>query len=60
MFECLKFIFSLVADFLKMLFTIDIGPMSLGLFACTIFIFLPMVLLVVNVLIKNTRGDKDL
>lgn len=60
MFECLKFIFGLVADFLAMLFTIDIGPMSLGMFACIIFLFLPMVLFVVNILIKNTRGDKDL
>lgn len=45
MFECIKFIFKIVTDFLKMLFTIDIGNnMTLGLFMSIIFIVLPMLL----------------
>lgn len=45
MLECIKFIFKIVTDFIKMLFTIDIGSgMSLGLFMCIIFIVLPMLL----------------
>jgi len=45
MFECIKFIFKIVTDFIKMLFTIDIGSgMSLGLFMCIIFIVLPALL----------------
>ena len=45
MFECIKFIFKIMTDFLKMLFTIDIGNnMSLGMFMSIIFIVLPILL----------------
>lgn len=51
MFECIKFIFKIMTDFLKMLFTIKIGNnMSLGMFMCIIFIFFPIVLLFINFL----------
>lgn len=50
MFEVIRFIFGLVGQFLRMLFNIDIGPMSLGLFMCIIFIFFPTVLFIVNFL----------
>ena len=49
MFECIKFIFKIVTDFIKMLFTIDIGNnMSLGIFMCIIFIFFPILLTFFN------------
>lgn len=49
MFECIKFIFKIIADFLSMLFTIDIGNnMSLGMLLCIIFFVFPMVLSLVN------------
>lgn len=45
MFECIKFIFKIMTDFLKMLFTIDIGNnMSLGMLMSVIFIVLPILL----------------
>lgn len=51
MLEVLKFIFESISKFLAMLFTIDIGhDMSLGLLMCIVFIFLPLVLIVVNFL----------
>ncbi|MGN1342158.1 MAG: hypothetical protein ACI4VL_02895 [Bacilli bacterium] len=51
MLEVLKFIFEFISKFLAMLFTIDIGhDMSLGLLMCIVFIFLPLVLIVVNFL----------
>lgn len=60
MFECIKFIFKIMTEFLKMLFTIDIGSgMSLGMLMCIIFIFFPIVLSFINFL-KHTGGDIDL
>lgn len=60
MFECIKFIFKIMTDFLKMLFTIDIGNnMSLGMLMCVIFIFFPIVLSFINFL-KHTGGEIDL
>ena len=51
MIEVLKFIFKCLTDYLKMLFTIDVGNgLSLGLLMCVVFIFLPLVLLVINFL----------
>lgn len=51
MFECIKFIFKIMTDFLKMLFTINIGNnMTLGLLMCIIFIFFPIVLSFINFL----------
>lgn len=51
MFECIKFIFKVMTDFLKMLFTIKIGNnMTLGMLMSIIFIFFPIVLLFINFL----------
>ena len=51
MIEVLKFIFKCLTDYLKMLFTIDVGNgLSLGLVMCVVFIFLPLVLIVINFL----------
>ena len=51
MLQVLKFILERVVEFLKMLFTIDVGDnISLGLMMCILFIFLPLVLVVVNFL----------
>lgn len=51
MIEVLRFILKCVADFISMLFTINVGNgLSLGLIMCVIFIFLPLVLIVVNFL----------
>ena len=58
MIEVLKFILKFVADFIKMLFTIDVGSgLSLGLVMCVVFIFLPLVLVVINFL-KITLIDE--
>ena len=60
MIECLYFIFGLIVDFIKMLFTIDIGHgLSLGLFMCIIFIFLPMVLMIVNFIKVQVIDEVD-
>ena len=60
MFECIKFIFKIMTDFIKMLFTIDIGNnMSLGMLMCIVFIFLPTILAITNFL-KHTGGEIDL
>ena len=59
MFEVIKFIFRLVGQFLSMLFTIDIGPMSLGLFCSIIFLFFPIVLALVNLLKVNLMDELD-
>lgn len=49
MFECIRFLFKVIAEFLSMLFTIDIGNnMSLGMLLCIIFFVFPMVLSLVN------------
>ena len=50
MLECLAFILNLIVDFIKMLFDIDVGFTSLGTVMCVTFIFLPMVLTIVNFL----------
>lgn len=57
MFEVLKFIFKCVAQFISMLFTIDIGGMSLGLFMGIIFIFLPIMLTFLNFLKEGDGLD---
>lgn len=51
MLQILKFIFQQTANFISMLFTIDIGDgLSLGLLMCIVFIFLPMMLRIINFL----------
>ena len=49
MLEVLRFIFSYIVQFISMLFTIDLGGgLNLGLLMCIVFIFLPMMLRIVN------------
>ena len=51
MIEVLRFIFSYTIQFISMLFTIDLGNnLNLGLLLCIIFIFLPMMLRIINFL----------
>lgn len=51
MIEVLRFIFSYIVQFISMLFTIDLGNnLNLGLLLCIIFIFLPMMLRIINFL----------
>lgn len=58
MFTVLKFIFKCIADFITMLFTIEVSEdLSLGLLISIIFIFLPTTLLVVNFLKYKMKGD---
>lgn len=59
MLECLKFIFKLVIQFLEMLFEVDVGFTSLGTMMCITFIFLPIILSLVNFL-KHVGGDASL
>jgi len=50
MLECLKFIFNLILQFIKMLFSIDVGFTNLGVLMCIVYIFLPVVLIIINFL----------
>lgn len=58
MLDVFKFILKCVAQFITMLFEIDVSDsLSLGLLMCIIFIFLPLVLLFVNFLKFKMKGD---
>ncbi len=58
MLEVIKFLFEYTLKFLSMLFTIDVGNgITLGVMMCVVFIFLPIVLVVVNA-IKTTMIDE--
>ena len=59
MFEVLKFIFKCVGQFIAMLFTIDIGPMSLGMLMCVVFIGFPVFLFFINFLKCELRDELD-
>lgn len=48
MLDTLKFIFNCVLEFISMLFTIDVGFTNLGALMCIIYIFLPIVLFIIN------------
>ena len=48
MLDVLKFIFSQILEFIKMLFSIDVGFTNLGALMCIVYIFLPSVLIIVN------------
>lgn len=51
MLECFKFIFQQIVAFMRMLFSIDLGNnLNLGLLLCILFIFLPMMLRIINFL----------
>ena len=59
MFEVLGFIIKCIGQFIAMLFTIDIGPMSLGLFMCVVFIGFPMFLFFVSYLKTSFLDEFD-
>ena len=59
MLECLKFIFNLILKFLYMLFDINVGFTSLGTLMCVTFIFLPMVLTIINFLKRIVIDEMD-
>lgn len=50
MLDTLKFFFKYTLDFISMLFTIDVGFTSLGVLMCIVYIFLPVILAIVNFL----------
>ena len=51
MLEVIKFLLSYIVAFMRMLFTIDVGNgLNLGLLMCIVFIFLPMILRIINFL----------
>lgn len=57
MLEVLRFILKSIADFISMLFTIDLGFTSLGVLLCIIAFFFPLVLFFVNYLKLRMRDD---
>lgn len=57
MLDVLKFIFKSIAQFIVMLFEIDLGFTSLGVLMCITIFFFPLVLGVVNILKMKIRGD---
>lgn len=59
MLEVLRFIFHCVLDFIKMLFTIDVGFTNLGIVMCIVYIFLPIVLVIVNFLKVQIIDELD-
>lgn len=59
MLEVFKFIFRCIAQFISMLFSVDLGFMSLGMLMCIVFIILPLFLSIINFL-KYIGDDFDL
>ena len=59
MLEVLKFIFARVIEFIKMLFTIDVGFTNLGTVMCIVYIFLPVILIIVNFFKKQLIEEID-
>lgn len=59
MLECLKFIFSCIIEFISMLFTIDLGFTNLGALMCIVYIFLPVVLIIINFFKKQFIDEFD-
>lgn len=57
MLDVIKFILKTIADFINMLFEIDLGFTSLGALMCLITFFLPIILLFVNILKVKMKGD---
>lgn len=60
MLDCIRFILQQVANFLHMLFSIDIGNnMSLGLLFSIVFILLPVVFRVLTIIKHDVVGELD-
>ena len=59
MLEVLKFLFSYTLKFISMLFTIDVGFTNLGTLMCIVYIFLPLILIIVNFFKKQFVEEFD-
>jgi len=59
MLDTLKFIFNCVLEFISMLFTIDVGFTNLGALMCIVYIFLPVVLFIINFIKKQLVEEFD-
>ena len=59
MLEVLKFIFKCVIEFISMLFTIDLGFTNLGALMCIVYIFLPVVLFIINFIKGQVLDELD-
>lgn len=59
MLDTLKFIFNCVLEFISMLFTIDVGFTNLGALMCIVYIFLPVMLVIINFIKKQVIEEID-
>lgn len=59
MLDCLKFVFNCVLEFISMLFTIDLGFTNLGALMCIVYIFLPVILIIINFIKKQMIDEFD-
>lgn len=59
MLEALKFVFNLIIQFIKMLFTIDVGFTNLGTLMCIVYLFLPVILTIINFLKRQLIDEFD-
>lgn len=59
MLDCLKFILNCVLEFISMLFSIDVGFTNLGALMCIVYIFLPVVLIIINFIKKQLIEELD-
>lgn len=59
MLETLKFLFTYTLKFIEMLFTIDVGFTNLGTLMCIVYIFLPLILGIVNFLKMQVLEEFD-
>ena len=57
MLDVIKFIFQIIAMFINMLFSINIGFTSLGTFMCIIVFVLPLIIYIINMFKAKIRGD---
>lgn len=58
MLQVIRFLLHTIIDFMRMLFTIDVGNnMSLGLLMCIVFIFLPMMLRIIAFLKRDAMEE---
>lgn len=57
MLDVLSFIFKIIAKFISMLFTIDLGFTSLGVFICIITFVFPIILAIINIFKFKMKGD---
>lgn len=57
MLDVLLFIFKTIAKFINMLFTIDLGFTSLGVFMCVITFVFPIILAIINMFKFKMKGD---